>query len=239
MKCTINVDWNIVNHYERENFVNTLLNNLRSIKAPYCAVRQGDTHDPKLYECACKHEQYIDNYFYDIVNAYADVACVSLPMRRSVDKQEAQVVDCSDFVHNLHGAARVSYAQWREANRPRMGALFDEMNKSRRLFKTALRRCRQNRTRIESDKLASAMLKKDSKEFWKGVRRKHAADKTANINEIDNECGANNIVNVWREKYVSIYNRGNFSCDKERLSTRLNDDCDNNVNDMVVYIIAP
>ena len=31
-----------------------------------------------------------------------------------------------------------------------------------------------------------AMLKKDSKEFWKGVRRKHAADKTANINEIDN-----------------------------------------------------
>ena len=78
------------------------------------------------------------------------------------------------------------------------------------------------------------MLKKDSKEFWKGVRQKHAADKTANINEIDNVCGANNIVNVWREKYVSIYNRGDFSCDKERLSTRLNDDCDNNVNDMVV-----
>ena len=46
--------------------------------------------------------------------------------------------------------------------------------------------------------------------------------------------GANNIVNVWREKYVSIYNRGDFSCDKERLSTRLNDDCDNYVNNMVV-----
>ena len=92
----------------------------------------------------------------------------------------------------------------------REGALFDEMNKSRSLFKTALKRCRQNRTRIESNKLASAMLKKDSKEFWKGVRRKHAADKTANINEIDNVCGANNIVNVWREKYMSIYNRGGF-----------------------------
>ena len=108
------------------------------------------------------------------------------------------------------------------------------MNKSRRLFKTALRRCRQNRTRIESNKLASAMLNKDSKKFWKGVRRKHAADKTANINEIDNVCGANNIVNVWKEKYESIYNRGDFSCDKERLSIRLNDDCDNNVNEMVV-----
>ena len=47
-------------------------------------------------------------------------------------------------------------------------------------------------------------------------------------------CGANNIVNVWKEKYVSIYNREDFSCDKERLSTRLNDDCDNNVNDIVV-----
>ena len=155
-------------------------------------------------------------------------------MRRSVAKHKAQIVGRSDFVHDLHGAARVSYVQWREANRPREGALFDEMNKSRRLFKIALRRCRQNRTRIESDKLASAILKKDSKEFWTGVKRKHAADKTANINEIDNVCGANNIVNVWKEKYVSIYNRGDFSCDKERLSTRLNDDCDNNVNDMVV-----
>ena len=85
-------------------------------------------------------------------------------------KHEVQIVGWSDFVHDLHGAARVSYVQWREANRPRKGALFDEMNKSNRLFKTALRRCRQNRTRIESDKLASAMLKKDSKEFWKGVR---------------------------------------------------------------------
>ena len=47
-------------------------------------------------------------------------------------------------------------------------------------------------------------------------------------------CGANNIVNVWKEKYVSIYNTGDFSCDKESLSTRLHDDCDNNVNDMVV-----
>ena len=149
-------------------------------------------------------------------------------------KYEAQVVGWSDFVHDLHGAARVSNAQWREANRPRECALFDEMNKSRRLFKAALRRCRQNITRIESDKLASAMLKKDSKEFWKGVRRKHAAEKTASINEIDNVCGANNIVNVWKEKYVSIYNTGDFSCDKESLSTRLHDDCDNNVNDMVV-----
>ena len=33
---------------------------------------------------------------------------------------------------------------------------------------------------------------------------------------------------------MSIYNRGDFSSDKERLSTRLNDDCDNNVNDMIV-----
>ena len=160
LKCTINVDWDIVSHYERENFLNTLSNNLRSIKVPYCAVQQGDIHDPKLCECACKHEQCIDNYFYDIVNAYTDAACVSLPMRRSVAKHEAQVVGWSVFVHDLHGSARVSYVQWREVNRPREGVLFDKMNKSRRLFKTALRRCRQNRTRIESDKLASAMLKK-------------------------------------------------------------------------------
>ena len=123
-------------------------------------------------------------------------------MRRSVAKHEAQVVGWSDFVLDLLGAARVNYVQWREANKPREGALFDEMNKFRRLFKTALRRYRQNRARIESDKLASAMLKKDSKEFWKGVWRKQAADKTANIKEIDNVCGANNIVNVWKGRSI-------------------------------------
>ena len=101
LKCTINVDWDIVSHYERENFVNTLSNNLRSIKVPYCAVQQGDTYDPKLYECAYKHEKCIDNYFYDIVNAYPDAACVSLPMRRFVAKHEAQVVGWSDFVYMI------------------------------------------------------------------------------------------------------------------------------------------
>ena len=94
---------------------------------------------------------YIDNYFYDIVNVYTDAACVFLPIRRSVAKHEAQIVGWSDFVHDLHGAARISYVQWQEANRPKEGALFDETNKSRRLFKTALRMCRQNKTRIESD----------------------------------------------------------------------------------------
>ena len=63
LKCTINFDWDIVSHYERKHFVNTLSNNLRSIKVPYCAVQQGDTHDPKLYECACKDEQCINNFF--------------------------------------------------------------------------------------------------------------------------------------------------------------------------------
>ena len=33
---------------------------------------------------------------------------------------------------------------------------------------------------------------------------------------------------------MSIYNRGDISSDKERISIRLNDDCDNKVNDMVV-----
>ena len=33
---------------------------------------------------------------------------------------------------------------------------------------------------------------------------------------------------------VYIYNREGFHCDKERLLTRLNDDCDHNVNEMVV-----
>ena len=45
-----------------------------------------------IQKCACKHEKFIDNYFYDIVNAYTDAACVSSPMRRSVAKHEAQVV---------------------------------------------------------------------------------------------------------------------------------------------------
>ena len=35
LKCTINFDWDIVSQYERENFINTLSNNLRSIKVPY------------------------------------------------------------------------------------------------------------------------------------------------------------------------------------------------------------
>ena len=40
----------------------------------------------------------------------------------------------------IHRAARVSYIQWLEAKRPGEGALHDEMNESRRLYKTALKK---------------------------------------------------------------------------------------------------
>ena len=60
----------------------------------------------------------------------------------------------------------------------------------------------------------------------------YAANVTANIDEIDNVLGANNSVNVRREKYV--YSKGDFRDDKERLSTRLNDDCGYKINKMVV-----
>ena len=56
----------------------------------------------------------------------------------------------------------------------------------------------------------------------------------ANIDEIDNVFRAYNIVNVWREKYMVIYNTGNFRDDKERFFfNRLNDDYGHNVNEMV------
>ena len=129
-----------------------------------------------------------------------------LPLRKNVVKHNALVVGWSDFVHDLHKATRVSYIQWCEAKKTKESALYDEMDQSRRQFKTALGRCRQNRVGIECDKLASAMIKKDSKKFWKSVRHKLAADVTANVDEIDNVF----IVNVWREKYVGIYNMGIF-----------------------------
>ena len=56
---------------------------------------------------------------------------------------------------------------------------------------------------------------------------------TANIDEIDNVFGANNIVNVWK-KYVGIYNMEDFRGDKIKLCTRLYDDCGHNVNEMRV-----
>ena len=160
-KRALNIDWDTVGDYERENFVNSLLDKLKLIKAPHCALQCGDTYGLKLYEFTCKHEQCIDFYFYNIVNAYKDAACVSLPLRRKVVKHDAQAIGWSDFVHDLYRAARINYIQWREAKRPWESALYDEMHKSRRQFKTALRRCRRNRVRFECDKLASAMLKKD------------------------------------------------------------------------------
>ena len=37
---------------------------------------------------------------------------LSLPMRRNVVKHDAQAIDWSDFVHDLHKAAEVNYIKW-------------------------------------------------------------------------------------------------------------------------------
>lgn len=214
------IDWDKVGEGEKSVFIQRLAVNLSLINVPNCAAQCDNV------------EQCIDNYFDDIVNAYR-CASLSLPTSKRVIKHNAQVVGWNEYVYDKHAAARHDYVQWREDGRPTVGTLYDDMNRSRRLFKTAFRRCKYTSSRIESDKLANNMLKKNSKQFWKSVQYKRSAGKTARVDEVDGVVGDREIADMWKNKYVSIYNKGGFLGDKAEIMSRLNEVYDGR-NDLVV-----
>jgi hypothetical protein len=114
-----------------------------------------------------------------------------------------------------------------------IGALYDDMNRSRRVFKTAFKRCKYNSIRIESDKIANKILKKNSKEFWKSVQYKRSASTTARVDEVDGVMGASGVADLWMNKYVGIYNKSGFHHDKAKVNVRLSEVHDIR-NDLVV-----
>ena len=117
----------------------------------------------------------------------------------------------------MHCTARDAYIAWRDAGRPRSGALCSDMGSSRLRFKYILRICRQNEQAIRANANAEALLEMDMLSFWKGVKKKENNSRLTLSTKVNNYFGEENICKMWQTHYQMLLNSVKTTEHKERV----------------------
>ena len=114
------------------------------------------------------------------------------------------VAGWADHVDSFHNAARDAYLLWQQDGKPTRGYVYDLMRSSKRKFKYALRKCKNNNNRIISDRLADKLCTKSDKDFWKDIR--NISNSKVNLPNLVGDAKGDQIPNMWNTHYKSIFN---------------------------------
>ena len=101
---------------------------------------------------------------------------------------------------------RENYLRWLSGGRQRIGALYDLMKESRKIFKKALNDCKLNENRESNLSIQEKYINKNMKSFWQGVQQKNNKVKYSEI--IDGKNKAHDIIDIFTEKFLNVDNEG-------------------------------
>ena len=134
----------------------------------------------------------------------------------------------NDFASELYDFSRECLRMWIDAGKPRQGAIYNLMARSRARFKYANRKLKRNEGQIRSDKLGMALLEKPTSEFFKDIRKINCS-KTPLPTSIDGTSGEDEILSMWKSHYVELFN-----CLKDTSSSKSTKYSAEYSNDMIV-----
>ena len=87
------------------------------------------------------------------------------------DRDKRAITGWNEYVHEAHSIAREAFQSWRQLGKPKHGVTADIMRSTRANFKYALRACKRQNERRESDKLAKKLMSKCSNDFWREIKK--------------------------------------------------------------------
>ena len=156
--------------------------------------------DPHCNDMA--HRSGIDFMYDSIVEALNEASSV---LRSKQSKPYKQIAGWGEMCAEVHSIARNAFLLWVNCGKPRAGHIYNVMKTSRLRFKQVLRQCRSQESRHNSDKIASKLLQKDTKSFWKEIqkmKRKYTSFSCAET--IEGCSGPEEISTMWRERFSSL-----------------------------------
>ena len=167
------------------------------------------------------HISAINRLHCNVISALTE-ADVSLMESKELNHHH-QVTGWNELCREAHADAREHFICWVDAKKPKYGFVFEAMRRSRATFKSSLRQCYKDKERIKTDAIANHFLTKDTKAFWKEIKK-------LNNNKIpisDTICGItgeNQIAQKWRDHFKSLLN----SCSNSGLPN--SDEHDDNIS---------
>jgi len=101
--------------------------------------------------------------------------------------------------------ARDAYLLWKDRGRLRFGFLFHNMQRTRAQFKRTLRQCKHDKSRLSADLLATNLLQKNDKAFWKEIKKVNDSN-TPLASTVNNVTGGESITMMWQEYFKKLLN---------------------------------
>ena len=112
-------------------------------------------------------------------------------------------------MQDKYDTSRAAFLDWVTCGRPRSGAVFEHMSRSRARFKLALRFCRQHEDQLKADACAKSMDLGNCKKFWRDVKRISDGKATKYANSVNDVTADENIAEMWKNHFAGLYNSVN------------------------------
>ena len=169
----------------------------------------GSVHVPQAVFCKnvncvdAGHKTAINKFYNDIVS------CLTKSSEEVFGVPKGKHHDCkpgwNEYVKELYDKSRQSYSVWRQAGKPRSGPVFEIHKRNKAQCKRAIRFIKGHEQSLRKEALAQKMTDLDPKSFWKEVKLMNNS-RTPLPASIEGVTGANNIAELWRNHYASIFN---------------------------------
>ena len=131
----------------------------------------------------------------------ADETCI--PKKHK--KPFSPVPGWKQYLSEPYNESRQAYILWSSYNKPRSGPVREILKRTRARFKYAQRLVGKNEETLRADALANKLNSGNVKCFWKTVKSCNSGV-VNNSNQIENVSGTDNILNMWRDHFKSLFN---------------------------------
>jgi len=154
------------------------------------------------------------SYLSNINKFYEDImSCVSCAISDVIPTRECSisafnVPGWNTFVREKHEAAREAFVIWLDCGKPRFGPYFENMKRTRALFKLALRYCKNNVEQLKADACAESLLDNDNRKFWNQVYKISNNKSTSYVNSVGGVTGSSDIADMWKKHFEKLYSSG-------------------------------
>ena len=176
-----------------------------------------------------EHIQEITDLYDNIIDVLIKSSC-SLQTQAKQTPRHKKVPGWNDVCKQAHSEAREAFLMWRANGSKKQGVIYQIMCKSRAVFKSVLRQCRKEKDKHISDSLAKKHMSKDTRDFWKIVKKCTAHNIPKVADTIDGVSGKEKIIDVWKMYFENLLN-ANYN---NNSTTDSNTNCEKNLNNVYV-----
>jgi hypothetical protein len=149
----------------------------------------------------------IDQFYNDILCCMKTAVAHCIPCRRiENDSCGFNVPGWNTYVREKHDIAREAFLNWSSFGKPKSGALFEAMRKTKAVFKLAVRYCKNHVEQMRADACAESLYDKDARKFWISVCKLSNSKAKSHVIDVGGASGSVNVTNMWQDHFKDLYN---------------------------------